>query len=67
MEPQSTEIWSIGLKFLGEYGLPVFLVMYLLNSFQKKIDKLISLVDRLTGVILTMAKTDRSDVDDRTT
>jgi len=55
-------LFEIATKFITEYGLPTFLVMYLLITFQKKLDKLISLVDRLTGIVLSMSKTDRSDV-----
>lgn len=51
------------VKLLIEFGLPTSLCFYLLISFEKKIDRIISLVDRLTGVILKMADLDRSDLD----
>lgn len=63
MDSQHQDLWPVLVKFIGDYGLPTFLVIYLLNTFQRKIDKLISLVDRLTGIILVMSKTDRSDID----
>lgn len=66
MEAQpAQDLWMVAVKLIGEFGLPTFLVVYLLNSFQKKIDKLISLVDRLTGIIIVMSKTDRSNLDVR--
>jgi hypothetical protein len=60
MEQTTTELL---VKLLVEFGLPTSLCFYLLISFEKKIDRIISLVDRLTGVILKMAELDRSDLD----
>jgi len=60
MEQSTTELL---IKLLVEFGLPTSLCFYLLISFEKKIDRIISLVDRLTGVILKMADMDRSDLD----
>lgn len=51
-------------KFISEFGLPTFLVLYLLIVFSRKIDKMISLLDRLTGIIIKMVdEADRSDLD----
>ena len=55
---------EIAAKFISEFGLPTFLVLYLLFSFSKKIDKMICLLDRLTGVIIKMVDIDRSYFDD---
>jgi hypothetical protein len=55
---------QVGIQFLTEFGLPTFLVIFLLVSFQRKIDKLICLVDRLTGVIMQLTKMSRRDFDD---
>jgi len=60
MEHTTTELL---IKLLVEFGLPTSLCFYLLISFEKKIDRIISLVDRLTGIILKMSDTDRSDLD----
>jgi len=60
MEQTTTELL---IKLLVEFGLPTSLCFYLLISFEKKIDRIISLVDRLTGIILKMSDIDRSDLD----
>lgn len=60
MEQSTAEII---VKLVTDFGLPTSLCFYLLISFEKKIDRIISLVDRLTGVILKMAELDRSDLD----
>lgn len=60
MEQSTSELI---VKLLVEFGLPTSLCFYLLISFEKKIDRIISLVDRLTGVILKMSDIDRSDLD----
>lgn len=60
MQPETTELIT---KLVTEFGLPVSLCFYLLISFEKKLDRLVTLVDRLTGVILKMADVDRSDLD----
>lgn len=60
MEPTTTELL---VKLVTEFGLPTSLCFYLLISFEKKIDRIISLVDRLTGVILKMSEVERGDLD----
>jgi len=59
----SHETTELIIKLLVEFGLPTSLCFYLLVSFEKKIDRMISLVDRLTGVVLRITDTDRSDLD----
>jgi len=51
------------IKLLVEFGLPTSLCFYLLISFEKKIDRVITLVDRMSGIILKMSNKDRSDLD----
>jgi hypothetical protein len=60
---QQGDFWNIVFEFLSKFGLPTLMVLYLLSSFQKKIDRLITLIDRLTGIILKMSDRDRSDFD----
>jgi len=61
MEPNTTELL---VKLLVEFGLPTSLCFYLLISFEKKISRIITLVDRITGVLLKMSDIERSDLDD---
>ena len=61
MEPNTTELL---VKLLVEFGLPTSLCFYLLISFEKKISRIITLVDRMTGVLLKMSDIERSDLDD---
>ena len=62
MEPQGMS-WNILFEFITKFGLPTFMVIYLLMIYSKKIDRLITLVDRLTGVIIRMENRDRGDFD----
>ena len=62
MEPQSMS-WNILFEFITKFGLPTFMVIYLLMIFSKKMDRLITLVDRLTGIIIRMENKDRGDFD----
>jgi len=40
------------ITIVSQLGLPTALVLYLLFSFEKKLDRLISLVDKLTGMLI---------------
>ena len=60
METSTSELIT---RLIVEFGLPTSLCFYLLISFQKRLERIISLVDRLTGIILKMSDTDRSDLD----
>ena len=58
---QNPDLWGMAVKFISEFGLPTSLCIYLLVSFGKKIDKLISLVDRLTGIMMAISQEEIGD------
>ena len=62
MESQGVP-WDFLFEFVTKFGLPTFMVIYLLSVYSKKIDRLITLVDRLTGIIIRMEDKDRGDFD----
>ena len=61
-EPASVDMWSKGVAFIREFGLPSFLVVWFLFRFEKKLEQFTNTLHKLITMNVVMLKTlDKDD------
>ena len=51
------------IALIAQFGFPIGLCIYMVHTWNAKLDRLTTVVDRLAGIILALSKTDRRDID----